>query len=117
MRATPSTPGTQRLTAGISIMNAHTRSGEAGTVIRFSITIAAYSIQTYTCAFLVASSVYIRHRHGCAVRSTLEGLPRRTAADRHRHHPARWQRADGAPVVRVPRRPDLAQWRTKPRLG
>src|SRR5437870_1811205 len=102
MRATPSTPGTHRLTAGMSIMKAHTRSGGAGTVMRCSITTWA--------------SVYT-DSDATPDWSAPQSAIRRTAADDRRHHPPRWQRADDPRVVRVPRWPDLAQRRPETRLG
>src|SRR5579872_6213194 len=104
MRATLSTPGTHRLTDGISIMNAHTRSGGAATLIRFSISISSASVQCTV-------------EHGFTVRPAIESVSRRAAAHHGRHDASRRQRPDGTGLVRVPRGPDLAQWRTKARLG
>src|SRR5438105_6493876 len=93
IRTTPSTPGTHRLTAGMSIMKAHTRSGGAGTVMR--------------CSMSTWASVYT-DSDATPDWSTPEGLVRRAAADHRRHHAPRRQRADDPRVVRVPRWPDLA---------
>src|SRR5579859_704420 len=102
MRATAPTPGTQLLTAGMSIMKAHTRSGGAGTVMRCSIS---------TCA-----SVYT-HRHGPSGWSATQVVLRRASAHYRRYDSARWERPDESRLVRVSRRSDLAQWRAQARLG
>src|SRR5689334_9627371 len=101
MRATLSTPGTQRLTAGMSIMKAQTCSGEAGTVIR--------------CSICTRRPVYTVG-HGSSGRPAPATLLRRTAPDYDWHHPSRRQCPDESHLVRVPRRSDLAERRTEPGL-